>query len=49
MKSLRRWAGRRSPDHTFLFKYEDDMPDLLHIYVRHLTQPEDATKAFSLG
>ena len=36
-------------NHTFLFKYEEDTSNLLHIYVRHLTQPEDAIKAFFLG
>ncbi len=49
MKSLRRWARRRCHDHTFLFKYEEDTPDLLHIYVRHLTQPVDAIKAIFSG
>lgn len=47
--SSRKWARRRSQGHTFLFKYEEDAPDLLHIYVRHLTQPEDAIKAFFSG
>ena len=45
----RKWARRRSQGHTFFFKYEEDTLDLLHIYVRHLTQPEDAIKAFFFG
>ena len=31
------------------YKYEEDTSNLLHIYVRHLTQPEDAIKAFFSG
>ena len=30
----------------FLFKYDDDAPDLLHIYVRHLTTIDDALDTF---
>ncbi len=45
----KKWARYRSRNHTFLFKYEVDTSNLLHIYVRHLTQPEDAIKAFFSG
>jgi hypothetical protein len=31
---------------TFLFKYEPGHPELLHIYVRHLTTPELAIDLF---
>jgi hypothetical protein len=30
----------------FLFKYDDDAPELLHIYARHLTDVDDALDAF---
>ena len=28
--------------YVFLFKYDKDAPELLHIYVRHLKHPIDA-------
>jgi hypothetical protein len=30
----------------FVFKYEEDFPDLLHIYARHLTTIDDALDVF---
>lgn len=31
---------------TFVFKYDDVSPQILHIYARHLTEPFDAISAF---
>lgn len=31
---------------TFLFKFDPDSPELLHIYVRHLTTIEDALDVY---
>lgn len=31
---------------TFLFKYDEDAPDLLHIYARHLTTIDDALNVY---
>lgn len=31
---------------TFFFKYEEDAPDLLHIWVRHLTTIEESIEVF---
>lgn len=33
----------------FVFKYDDDAPDLLHIYARHLTSIDDALDTFFDG
>jgi hypothetical protein len=33
----------------FIFKYDDDAPDLLHIYARHLTTIDDALDTFFDG
>jgi len=33
----------------FIFKYDDDAPDLLHIYARHLTSIDDALDTFFEG
>ncbi len=33
-------------DITFLFKYDKDSPDLLHIYVRHLTTIDNALNVY---
>lgn len=33
----------------FVFKYDDDAPDLLHIYARHLTTIDDALDTFFDG
>lgn len=35
--------------HIFYFKHEPELPDLLHIYVRHLTSPNDAMQTFFKG
>jgi hypothetical protein len=32
--------------YIFFFKYELSQPELLHIWVRHLTTPKDALKVF---
>lgn len=34
---------------TFVFKYEEDHPDILHIYARHLKSPDDAIHIFFHG
>lgn len=34
---------------TFVFKYEADHPELLHIFVRHLKEPDDAIYIFFNG
>lgn len=31
---------------VFCFRYDDDHPELLHIYVRHLTDIDDALNVF---
>jgi hypothetical protein len=31
---------------TFLFKYQEEAPELLHIYVRHLTTVDDALDVY---
>jgi hypothetical protein len=33
----------------FVFAYDDDAPELLHIYVRHLTTIDDALDTFFTG
>ena len=33
----------------FVFAYDDDAPELLHIYVRHLTTVDDALDTFFNG
>lgn len=33
----------------FVFKYDEDAPELLHIYARHLTSVEDAVDTFFDG
>ena len=33
----------------FIFKYDDDAPDLLHIYARHLNTIEEAIETFFDG
>lgn len=32
--------------YTFVFKYDDASPELLQIYARHLTSPEDAIEVW---
>jgi len=34
---------------TFFFAYDKDAPDILHIYVRHLTEIDDALDVFFDG
>jgi len=34
---------------TFVFKYELDVPDILHIYARHKKEPDDAIYLFFEG
>lgn len=34
---------------TFVFKYDQDYPDLLHIFVRHRKEPDDAVFIFFNG
>lgn len=36
-------------DYTFIFKYEIGLEEMLHIWVRHTTEPKDAIKAFFEG
>ena len=37
-------------DYTFVFKYEENMKEeMLHIWVRHTTEPKDVVKAFLEG
>jgi hypothetical protein len=33
----------------FLFKFDQEAPDLLHIYARHLMTPDDAIETFFSG
>lgn len=35
--------------YVFVFKFEDDHPELLHIYARHLKEPDDAIDIFFNG
>ncbi|MBZ0187579.1 MAG: hypothetical protein K8F91_15130 [Candidatus Obscuribacterales bacterium] len=35
--------------YTFVFKYDDEFPEHLHIYVRHLKNPEDAVEIWFEG
>lgn len=36
----------RAEGHTFLFAYDNDAPELLHIYARHLTSVDDALRVW---
>jgi hypothetical protein len=36
-------------DLRFVFKYDDDAPDLLHIFVRHLATVDDALDTYFGG
>ncbi len=42
----KRFQVVKAQEHTFLFKYDKDAPELLHIYVRHLTEISDALIVF---
>lgn len=46
---MAKYTLKRSREHLFFFKHELTQPDLLHIYVRHLTTPADAIQAFFTG
>jgi hypothetical protein len=35
--------------HIFVFSWDKIAPELLHIYARHMTQPEDAIDVFFKG
>jgi hypothetical protein len=39
----------RTNGHTFFFKFEEDHPELLHIYARHRKEPDDAIDIFFQG
>ncbi len=39
----------KSRDTYFFFKYEDDYPDLLHIWARHLKETDDAIYIYFEG
>lgn len=45
----RKYTVKRSCGHIFVFKHDDDAPELLHIYARHLTMPDDAITTFFTG
>jgi hypothetical protein len=34
---------------VFVFKVDEDAPDMLHIYARHVTTPQDAIETFFDG
>lgn len=44
-----RYKNYRAQGITFVFKYEDDHPEILHIYARHLKEPDDAMDIFFSG
>lgn len=44
-----RYKNVRARGHIFVFKYEEDCPELLHIYARHLKTDEDAIYIFFNG
>lgn len=41
-----RYKQIREQSTRFVFKYDDDAPDLLHIYARHPTSVDDALDVF---
>lgn len=43
---MKKFESVRENGITFLFKYEPDSPELLHIYVRHLTTIDDALDVY---
>lgn len=46
---MAKYTVKRSNHHTFFFKHEPSAPDLLHIYVRHLSTEAEAIAAFFTG
>ena len=44
-----KYFNARALGHIFVFKYEEDSPELLHIYARHQMEPEDAIEIFFEG
>ncbi|MEZ0369205.1 MAG: hypothetical protein ACAI44_08990 [Candidatus Sericytochromatia bacterium] len=44
-----KYTVKRSNHHIFFFRHNPGAPDLLHIYVRHLTNEADAIAAFFTG
>ncbi len=40
------YVKKRVRGHIFYFKFDDTVPELLHIYARHMTEPSDAVKTF---
>lgn len=47
--SRNKYLVRRIQGHAFFFKFDDEAPDLLHVYVRHLTEPNHAITTFFKG
>jgi hypothetical protein len=47
--SENRYLNLRSGGITFVFKYESDQPGMLHIFARHLKEPDDAIYIFFNG
>lgn len=43
------YKGVRAKGVTFVFKYEEDYPEILHIFARHLKEPDDAIEIFFKG
>ena len=43
---MARYRRVREQGVTFVFKYDDDDPSLLHIYARHLTTIDDALDVY---
>ena len=48
-KNENKYTIKKSCKHTFIFKHDDTAPELLHIFARHLTNPEDAITTFFTG
>ena len=44
-----RYKNVRAKGVTFVFKYEHDYPELLHIFARHTKHPDDAIEIFFEG
>ena len=45
----KRYKLQHYKDYTFVFKFEDGYTDMLHIWIRHTTEPKDAIRAFFEG